>query len=62
MSFINMAMSALLRRLVRERMEMKDAGATTVADLMGLFADPGATGRDHDAILYGAGPPPSGEG
>jgi hypothetical protein len=56
------SLSALIRRLVRERMNAKEAGATTVADLVGLFGDPGVTGRDHDALLYGAGSLPDGRG
>lgn len=52
------SLSALLRKLVRERMDMKGAGATMVADIVGLLADPDVDGRDHDAILYGAGHPP----
>ena len=37
-------------------MNAKEAGSTTVADIVGLLADPDVTGRDHDAILYGADP------
>lgn len=56
------SLSALLRTSVRERMDRRKVGATSVADLVGLFADPDVTGRDHHAILYGAGPPSNAKG
>jgi hypothetical protein len=50
------SLSAVLRALVRTDMEKAETPAATVADLLGLFSDPAAEGRDHDALLYGSGP------
>jgi hypothetical protein len=52
------SLSAFLRGIVREKMDASGPGKPTVAEMVGLFADAGAAGRDHDAILYGPGRAP----
>ncbi len=47
------SLSAVVRSLVRERMDRAAADAPHVWELAGLITQSDFSGKDHDAILYG---------
>ncbi|OFW58172.1 MAG: hypothetical protein A2133_00685 [Actinobacteria bacterium RBG_16_64_13] len=52
------SLSAVVRTLVRERMQQVAAGAPRVWDVAGLISESDFSGKDHDAVLYGRAPGP----
>ena len=52
--------SAVVRGLVRDRMERVAADAPPVWELAGLITESDFSGKDHDAILYGEPTPEPG--
>ena len=47
-----LSLSAVVRSLVRERMDRTVADAPRVWELAGLITQSDFSGKDHDAILY----------
>jgi len=47
------SLSAVVRRLVREKMEQAAPAAPHVWEVAGLLTNSSFTGKDHDRVLYG---------
>lgn len=56
------SLSAIIRTLVREKMEQIQSERPSVRDLAGLITGSDFSGKDHDRILYGEpAPEPTGK-
>jgi len=50
------SLSSVVRRLVREQMELAAASSPHVWEVAGLVTESDFSGKDHDEVLHGKGP------